>query len=224
MKLLELLIALTLSAILWVIMDTVYSGLWQTRTHLEQSHDELTARQLPVQWFDRLLYHAGHLGCRALHDGIVIKAPTHVPNIFFIHQSKAIDIKQNELWVHETLSHQIVLTEPVNPNTILSVPQFAEKSDWLIISDCLSAELVPEGGITMQSYQPPVYLVPVLVCRWYLKGETVYRQQMYPQQSAQPVFSPVKAWRWQEEANHLLRLSWEVFSYKDDFIFELRNQ
>jgi len=218
MKLLELLIALALSAMLWLIIDTVYSGLWRTRTHLEQSHEALATRQLPQQLFGHVLYHAGNLGCRAVSDGVAIKAPAHIPDSFFIHQGKALRLFNNELWVHETLSHQIILHETVGTHTVLSPPQFEALSDWLLVSDCLSAELVPYGGTPMQTYQAPVFVTPILIYRWYLKNETLYRQQVYPALPAQPVFSPLKAWHW-EKGEALMRLTWD----KDVFVFETRN-
>jgi hypothetical protein len=208
-------IALALSVMLLLVLDKMISNVWLTRKNLEEAQENLRLRSMPAQLFSNMIYHAGNLGCRSVRDGIIIKTPDNIPNSFFIHQGKAIQVINNELWVHETLSNREVVH--------YSIPEgFQNKTDWILISDCQGAELLPSGGKTVQSYDPPIYLNPIMITRWIIKNQTLSRQQIYPSEGSQPVLTPVEAWEWRHLEN-LLELRWKIDGDWETFVFEKGN-
>lgn len=221
-SLLELLIALALASALFLVIDTVYSGLWLTRAKLDRMHDSYRLRRLPEQLFADLLYHAGHLGCRAVGEGISIQMPSTYPEPFFIHTGAALKTDGQNLWVQDTLSQQIVLNKKFAVGDTLTPVSLAGVSDWLLISDCNTAETVPYGGTLKQAYDGPVYISPVVIQRWYLKNKTLYRQQIYPYQSSVPIESGVVNWSWARNGK-LISLEWGLEAQQDLFEFELGN-
>lgn len=221
-SLLELLISLFISAILFLVVDKLYVNLWLTRKTLEQAQERHRLRELPQQLFADQLFHAGHLGCRAINDGIEIKTPANIPDSFFIHQHRAVLMMAHELSVHETYNQAITLNHPLPANSLVQPQSLKDKSDWILISDCHNAELVLYGGQSVQAYEPPIYLIPVIIYRWYLNGDILYRQQVYPKISAQPVVDGIESWQW-ERVDTMLRLRWKVSDTWDEFLFELGN-
>jgi prepilin-type N-terminal cleavage/methylation domain-containing protein len=217
-SLLELMIALGLSAILFVTMDSIYASLWLTRATLEKQHDIQRGRQLPQSVFADQIFHAGYLGCRSVSDGIKIITPEKIPESFFIQNGQALHSEGGKLVVHDTRNHGVLLTSPIEENTRLAPVELKNKSDWLLISDCASAELLPYGGQTRLSYQPPVHLFPVIIQGWSIKNKTLYAEQIYPPMQAQPMLSSVGDWQW-ERFGSLLRLAWQG----DIWVFELGN-
>jgi hypothetical protein len=208
-------IALALSANLFLVLDKMMSNIWLTRKNLEDAQENVRLRSMPSQLFSDMIYHAGNLGCRSVRDGIVIKAPANIPSDFFIHQGKAIQIVNNELWVHETLSDREILEHPIPEG-------FQNKNDWILISDCHGAELIPYGGKTVQSYSPPIYIHSIVMTRWIVKNKTLSRQQIYPVQGSQPVLTSVEAWEWRDLGN-LLELRWKIDGEWETFLFEQGN-
>lgn len=221
-SLMELLIALSLSAVLFLVIDKVMASLWVTRKLLEQSQQKEYLRAMPQQLFADLIFHAGHLGCRSVKDNMDIKTPAQHPDIFFIQDGEALRILGDELWVHETRSHQLTEFMPIPEGEIIKPQGFKEKSDWLLISDCEHAELLPYGGRTTQAYEPPITLIPMMVYRWTVKNQNITRQQVYPNSPSQPVLGSVDTWIWEGSGN-LLILRWRSSDAWEKLVFERGN-
>lgn len=221
-SLLEMLVALALSAILLLVIDKLMVSLWVTRNLLEKAQESERLRNLPIQLFSASLFHAGNLGCRAIKDGIEVKTPAQIPEIFFIHLKKAIKLEGNTLLIHETLDHQMTLNQSIEEGEMLSPEGFLPLSDWILISDCERAELIHHGGRTTQVYQPPVTVSPVVITRWSFKNKTVSRQQVYPAQPSQPVVSEVEGWGW-KAMDKLIELRWKIDGIWEEYLFELGN-
>lgn len=218
LSLLELMIALALSVIIFLSIDSIYAGLWQTRASLQKEQEMQRGRQLIHSVFAEKIFHAGYLGCRALRDGLRIHAPARLPLDFFIQEGKSWKLQQQAFMLHETFDQGIQLNEPLVEQSRLAPAELSEKSDWLLVSDCDSAELVPFAGQIVQSYKPPVYIFPVIIKRWYVKNQTIYAQQVYPPQQAQPMHTPADPWLWEQQGS-LLHLLWQG----DQWVFELGN-
>jgi prepilin-type N-terminal cleavage/methylation domain-containing protein len=217
-SLLELMIALALSAILFFTVDSVYASLWKTRTLLEKEHEAQRARQLIQAVFSDPLFHAGILGCRSVKDGISIRTKKNMPNSFFIQEGEAVRVESGQLKVHETHGRGVMLQGPVPENSTIAPAELRSLSDWLLISDCFSAELLPYGGKTELGYQSPIYVFPVIIQAWSIRNNTLYTEQVYPPKQAQPMLDGVTPWEWTRFGS-LLRLVWQ----EELWIFELGN-
>jgi hypothetical protein len=218
--LLELVISLAISALLWIVLDRLYLSIWKTRTLIEQGQDRMVQQQLPNHLFSHLLFHAGNLGCRALRDGLEIKTSSALPADFFLHKGKAVQINEQQLWVQEI--NPELMHEEIPEGTVLQPKALLGKSDWLLISDCAGAEVIPYGGFVSRAYLAPVTLSPVLLRTWFVKNQVLYRQTLTPFSSPQPVLSGLVDWHWEKEGEGL-KLSWTLNEETLEYHFELGN-